>query len=86
MTKLTELFSFEPRKSTLEVPCELVAGHHSKKYVHMSFRKTVMTEVKEGNSKIAVPVAANVELNVCQGCFNLFVYDMTKLARDVETQ
>jgi hypothetical protein len=82
--KLTELFKFEPRKSVLDVPCELVAGHHSKKYVHLTFTKTVVTEVKEGNTTIQVPVAAKVELNICQGCYNLFVYDATSIARDIE--
>jgi hypothetical protein len=82
--RLSELFKFEARKSELVVPCEVTPGHSGQTYVSMSFNKQVITKVREDGKEITVPVEARVKLTVCPLCFNAFVYDLTRIAQELQ--
>ncbi len=83
LDQLSQLFKAVAHKSALLVPCEVAPGHSDNRYVRVSFAKSVLTRVASGNDFIQVPVEAKVEINVCPSCFNKFVYDMTKVAQEV---
>ena len=84
--KLPDLFRLEPRKSPLQVPCEVHPGHHDNKYVHLTYTKSVTTKLDlPGNpvSGMAVPVEVKTELNICPICFNAWAYDLMRVAKEL---
>ena len=83
--QLSELFKTVAHKSTVVVPCEATPGHSGYRYVRLSFAKKVITNIREGEAQVQIPVDASVEVNVCPECFNRWVYDLTKVAQELHT-
>ena len=85
--KLRDLFRAEPYKTTggLVRPCELDPSHgESERYVHISFERTTIGDANVAGTIAKVPVKAKVEVNCCQECFNMFAYDMLKVAKEIQ--